>query len=181
MNKSSDLLIKMCDANVCARSLPHTLKPPCAIPGEALVGVRMHDAEIGPSRRRARLETPDVPHMVTVAIKRHRLATGRRVEPERISIRSQVSGHGERDLTGVPPPLRALIADVGATFPCFTTMQAGVSDFCRCDDLPNDRGVRTGEVPKEVVTARAHAAQESAKEFGQQEFGEVFPDGCQAV
>ena len=29
--------------------------------------------------------------------------------------------------------------------------------------------------------AGAHAAQESAKEFGQQEFGEVFPDGCQGV
>ena len=75
----------------------------------------------------------------------------------------------------------AFISDVSATFPGAATMQAGVSDFCRCDDLPNDRGVRTGEVPKEVVTARAHAAQESAKEFGQQEFREVVPDGRDAV
>jgi hypothetical protein len=107
--------------------------------------------------------------------------TGRWVEPERMTTRSQVSGHGERNLTGVPSPLPALIADVGTTFPGGTTMQAGVSYFCRCDDFPNDLGVRTGAVPKEVVTAGAHAAQESAKEFGQQEFGEVFPDGCQAV
>ena len=52
MNESSDLVIKMWDAICCLRSLPHILKPPCAIPGETLVWVCMHDAKIGPSRGR---------------------------------------------------------------------------------------------------------------------------------
>ena len=108
-----------------------------------MVGVRMHDAKIGPSRRRARLEAPDVLHRKTIVIKRHRLETGRWFEPESISIGRQVSGHGERDLTRVASPLWALIADVCATFPGGTTMQAGVRYVCRCDDLPNDLGVRT--------------------------------------